>query len=134
MHTPVKFARYRFVNNIPFLDFINDILKVIISFHLCLAYFNISTDIMCMYFYGSDLIIFLERKIRKSCLFGHNCYLSLTRDDLNKWIYSFRYCRYLFWMMKVSIIVYLIIFGLLPIIFHYSYTIQKKILFLNFRK
>ncbi|XP_076751516.1 lysophosphatidylserine lipase ABHD12 isoform X2 [Xylocopa sonorina] len=40
--------------------------------------------------------------------------------------------RYLFWAMKVSIITYLIIFGLLPIIFHYSYTIQKKILFLNF--
>ncbi|KAF3420181.1 hypothetical protein E2986_09447 [Frieseomelitta varia] len=35
-------------------------------------------------------------------------------------------------MIKVSIITYLIIFGLLPIIFHYSYTIQKKILFLNF--
>ncbi|KZC04183.1 Monoacylglycerol lipase ABHD12 [Dufourea novaeangliae] len=42
------------------------------------------------------------------------------------------YCRYLFWIMKVSIITYLVIFGLLPIIFHYSYTIQKRILFLNF--
>ncbi|XP_078034317.1 lysophosphatidylserine lipase ABHD12 isoform X1 [Augochlora pura] len=39
---------------------------------------------------------------------------------------------YLFWVIKASIITYLIIFGLLPIIFHYSYTIQKKILFLNF--
>lgn len=39
--------------------------------------------------------------------------------------------RYLLWVMKISIITYLIIFGLLPIIFHYSYTIQKKILFLN---
>lgn len=34
--------------------------------------------------------------------------------------------------MKVSILIYLIIFGVLPIIFHYSYTIQRKILFLNF--
>ena len=34
-------------------------------------------------------------------------------------------------MIKVSIITYLIIFGLLPIIFH-SYTKQKKILFFNF--
>ncbi|XP_031832490.1 lysophosphatidylserine lipase ABHD12 isoform X2 [Nomia melanderi] len=40
--------------------------------------------------------------------------------------------RYLFWMMKASIITYLVIFGLLPIIFHYSYSLQKKILFLNF--
>ncbi|KAG6797129.1 monoacylglycerol lipase ABHD12 isoform X1 [Apis mellifera caucasica] len=39
---------------------------------------------------------------------------------------------YLFWIMKVSIFTYLVIFGLLPIIFHYSYAFQKKILFLNF--
>ncbi|KAK2580674.1 hypothetical protein KPH14_007776 [Odynerus spinipes] len=39
---------------------------------------------------------------------------------------------WLLWIMKVSIIVYLIVFGILPIIFHYSYTMQKKILFLNF--
>ncbi|CAK9800210.1 Lysophosphatidylserine lipase ABHD12 [Anthophora plagiata] len=38
---------------------------------------------------------------------------------------------YLFSIMKASIITYLVIFGLLPIIFHYSYTIQKKMLFLN---
>ncbi|KAL0128664.1 hypothetical protein PUN28_003798 [Cardiocondyla obscurior] len=40
--------------------------------------------------------------------------------------------RCLTWTMKISIMVYLIIFGLLPVIFHYSYTFQKKILFLNF--
>ncbi|XP_054005988.1 lysophosphatidylserine lipase ABHD12 isoform X5 [Hylaeus anthracinus] len=39
---------------------------------------------------------------------------------------------YLFWAMKVSIIAYLFIFVVLPIIFHYSYTFQRKILFLNF--
>ncbi|XP_043664887.1 lysophosphatidylserine lipase ABHD12 isoform X1 [Vespula pensylvanica] len=38
----------------------------------------------------------------------------------------------LLWIMKVSILTYLILFGILPIIFHYSYTVQKKILFLNF--
>lgn len=36
--------------------------------------------------------------------------------------------------MKASALIYLIIFGLLPVIFHYSYSIQKKILFLNFGK
>lgn len=34
--------------------------------------------------------------------------------------------------MKISIFSYLFIFGLLPIVFHYSHYIQKKILFLNF--
>lgn len=38
----------------------------------------------------------------------------------------------LIWTMKASALIYLIIFGLLPVIFHYSYSIQKKILFLNF--
>ncbi|XP_076668618.1 lysophosphatidylserine lipase ABHD12 isoform X1 [Andrena cerasifolii] len=38
---------------------------------------------------------------------------------------------YLFWIMKVSVIIYLVLFGLLPIIFHYSSTIQEKIIFLN---
>ncbi|XP_024942158.1 monoacylglycerol lipase ABHD12 isoform X2 [Cephus cinctus] len=38
----------------------------------------------------------------------------------------------LLWTMKVSIVLYLVIFGLLPLIFHYSYDIQRKILFLNF--
>ncbi|KOC68408.1 Monoacylglycerol lipase ABHD12, partial [Habropoda laboriosa] len=41
------------------------------------------------------------------------------------------YCRFFIPTMKISIIVYLVIFGVLPLIFHYSYTIQKKILFLN---
>ncbi|XP_043282748.1 lysophosphatidylserine lipase ABHD12 isoform X3 [Venturia canescens] len=36
------------------------------------------------------------------------------------------------WIMKTTIIAYLVIFGLLPLIFHYSSTIQRKILFLNF--
>ncbi|XP_018374029.1 PREDICTED: monoacylglycerol lipase ABHD12 isoform X1 [Trachymyrmex cornetzi] len=36
------------------------------------------------------------------------------------------------WTMRTSVLIYLIIFGLLPVIFHYSYTLQKKILFLNF--
>ncbi|XP_011152504.1 monoacylglycerol lipase ABHD12 isoform X3 [Harpegnathos saltator] len=40
--------------------------------------------------------------------------------------------RCLIWTMKISAVTYLILVGLLPIIFHYSYTIQKKILFLNF--
>ncbi|OAD52879.1 Monoacylglycerol lipase ABHD12 [Eufriesea mexicana] len=35
-------------------------------------------------------------------------------------------------MMMILIIIYFITCGLLPIIFHYSYTMQKKILFLNF--
>lgn len=39
---------------------------------------------------------------------------------------------WLLWALKVSIITYLVIFGILPIVFHYSYTVQKKILFLNF--
>ncbi|XP_026670050.1 monoacylglycerol lipase ABHD12 [Ceratina calcarata] len=39
--------------------------------------------------------------------------------------------KYLLLIMKISLITYLVIFGLLPLIFHYSYTIQKKILFLN---
>lgn len=34
--------------------------------------------------------------------------------------------------MKASALIYLVVFGLLPVIFHYSYSIQKKILFLNF--
>ncbi|XP_043473987.1 lysophosphatidylserine lipase ABHD12 isoform X2 [Leptopilina heterotoma] len=38
----------------------------------------------------------------------------------------------LLWTIQTSIIVYVIVFGLLPVIFHYSYTIQRKILFLNF--
>ena len=41
-------------------------------------------------------------------------------------------CRFIFWAMKGTIVAYLILFGILPIIFHYSYTIQRKILFLNF--
>lgn len=44
------------------------------------------------------------------------------------------YFRCLLWIMKVSILTYLILFGILPIIFHYSYAVQKKILFLNFGK
>ncbi|XP_046752253.1 lysophosphatidylserine lipase ABHD12 isoform X3 [Diprion similis] len=40
--------------------------------------------------------------------------------------------RCLLWAMKVSIVTYLIVFGILPLVFHYSYTIQRKILFLNF--
>ncbi|XP_032685756.1 lysophosphatidylserine lipase ABHD12 isoform X2 [Odontomachus brunneus] len=40
--------------------------------------------------------------------------------------------RFLIWTMKISAVTYLILAGLLPIIFHYSYTIQKKLLFLNF--
>ncbi|KAF7992028.1 hypothetical protein HCN44_001353 [Aphidius gifuensis] len=39
---------------------------------------------------------------------------------------------FLLWIMKIIIVCYLIIFGILPLVFHYSYTIQKKILFLNF--
>ncbi|XP_076279866.1 lysophosphatidylserine lipase ABHD12 isoform X2 [Lasioglossum baleicum] len=55
--------------------------------------------------------------------------------DIDRHISSGHFSReYLFWMMKASIITYLIIFGLLPLIFHYSYTIQRKILFLNFLK
>ena len=49
-------------------------------------------------------------------------------------ILKYIHYRYLFWIMKVSIFTYLVIFGLLPIIFHYSYAFQKKILFLNFGK
>ncbi|KAG7201126.1 hypothetical protein KM043_003920 [Ampulex compressa] len=40
--------------------------------------------------------------------------------------------RFIFWIIKISLFTYLVIFGLLPLIFHYSYTVQKKILFLNF--
>ncbi|XP_012229314.1 lysophosphatidylserine lipase ABHD12 isoform X2 [Linepithema humile] len=40
--------------------------------------------------------------------------------------------RNLVWSMKASALLYLVLFGLLPVIFHYSYTIQRKILFLNF--
>ncbi|XP_066603801.1 lysophosphatidylserine lipase ABHD12 isoform X2 [Prorops nasuta] len=36
------------------------------------------------------------------------------------------------WILKIAVILYLIIFGLLPLVFHYSYSIQRKILFLNF--
>ncbi|XP_011342157.2 monoacylglycerol lipase ABHD12 isoform X2 [Ooceraea biroi] len=38
----------------------------------------------------------------------------------------------LIWAVKVSALTYLIVFGILPIIFHYSYYFQRKILFLNF--
>lgn len=37
-------------------------------------------------------------------------------------------------MLKIAIITYLILFGIVPIIFHYCSTIQVKILFLNFGK
>ncbi|XP_076245692.1 lysophosphatidylserine lipase ABHD12 isoform X2 [Calliopsis andreniformis] len=40
--------------------------------------------------------------------------------------------RYLVWMIKISLITYFILFGLLPLIFHYCSTLQEKILFLNF--
>ncbi|XP_034173197.1 lysophosphatidylserine lipase ABHD12 isoform X1 [Osmia lignaria lignaria] len=39
---------------------------------------------------------------------------------------------HLIWVMAVTIIIYFVIFGLLPVIFHYSCTIQRKILFSNF--
>ncbi|XP_043503490.1 lysophosphatidylserine lipase ABHD12 isoform X1 [Polistes fuscatus] len=38
----------------------------------------------------------------------------------------------LWWIIKISIVTYIILFGILPLIFHYSYTVQRKILFLNF--
>ncbi|KAK0162311.1 hypothetical protein PV327_008659 [Microctonus hyperodae] len=38
----------------------------------------------------------------------------------------------LLWTLKIGIVTYLIIFGLCPLIFHYSYAFQRKILFLNF--
>ncbi|XP_020709620.1 lysophosphatidylserine lipase ABHD12 isoform X3 [Athalia rosae] len=40
--------------------------------------------------------------------------------------------RFFLWAVKVSVVTYLVVFGILPLIFHYSYAIQKKILFLNF--
>lgn len=42
--------------------------------------------------------------------------------------------RFIIWSMEVLIIFYLIFFGILPLIFHYSHTLQKKVLFLNFGK
>ncbi|XP_031779958.1 lysophosphatidylserine lipase ABHD12 isoform X2 [Nasonia vitripennis] len=39
---------------------------------------------------------------------------------------------FLLWTMKVSICIYIFLFGLLPLVFRYSYQVQKKILFLNF--
>ncbi|XP_063995762.1 lysophosphatidylserine lipase ABHD12 isoform X1 [Diachasmimorpha longicaudata] len=36
------------------------------------------------------------------------------------------------WTAKVMIVTYLIIFGICPLIFHYSYAFQRKVLFLNF--
>ncbi|XP_057320141.1 lysophosphatidylserine lipase ABHD12 isoform X1 [Microplitis mediator] len=36
------------------------------------------------------------------------------------------------WTLKIFIILYIIIFGICPFIFHYSYNFQRKILFLNF--
>ncbi|XP_011299953.1 monoacylglycerol lipase ABHD12 isoform X2 [Fopius arisanus] len=40
--------------------------------------------------------------------------------------------RVILWTAKVIIVTYLIVFGLCPLIFHYSYGFQRKILFLNF--
>ncbi|XP_012276941.1 monoacylglycerol lipase ABHD12 isoform X2 [Orussus abietinus] len=40
--------------------------------------------------------------------------------------------RFLLWTLKIVVLTYLIVFGILPLIFHYSYVIQRKILFLNF--
>ncbi|XP_058792044.1 lysophosphatidylserine lipase ABHD12 isoform X2 [Phymastichus coffea] len=40
--------------------------------------------------------------------------------------------RLLLWTMKVSICIYIFLFGILPLVFRYSYQVQKKILFLNF--
>ncbi|XP_029038033.1 lysophosphatidylserine lipase ABHD12 isoform X2 [Osmia bicornis bicornis] len=45
---------------------------------------------------------------------------------------TIRLIRHLIWVMAVTIIIYFVIFGLLPVIFHYSCTIQRKILFSNF--
>ncbi|XP_033220042.1 lysophosphatidylserine lipase ABHD12 isoform X2 [Belonocnema kinseyi] len=39
---------------------------------------------------------------------------------------------FLLWTIQTSIIVYVVLFGLLPMVFHYSFTMQRKILFLNF--
>ncbi|KAL7296407.1 hypothetical protein TKK_0010419 [Trichogramma kaykai] len=36
------------------------------------------------------------------------------------------------WLLKISIWMYIFIFGILPLIFRYSIQVQKKILFLNF--
>ncbi|XP_014219697.1 monoacylglycerol lipase ABHD12 isoform X2 [Copidosoma floridanum] len=40
--------------------------------------------------------------------------------------------RFLLWTMRISICIYIFLFGLLPLVFRYSYEVQKKILFLNF--
>ncbi|XP_034939458.1 lysophosphatidylserine lipase ABHD12 isoform X2 [Chelonus insularis] len=40
--------------------------------------------------------------------------------------------RVILWILKTLIILYLIIFGICPLIFHYSYNIQRRVLFLNF--